>query len=95
VHQLLKRRGLIGNERSHDELLHDDEWWFTDLARELKVSHGKLRDWARRRWIHSPQTPIRGYGASTGQIPEPTIVVLCMFGLISAVMFVRRKRRTV
>ncbi|MGA2706701.1 MAG: hypothetical protein ABSH35_37300 [Isosphaeraceae bacterium] len=32
VHQLLKRRGLIGNERSHDELLGQHEWWLTDLA---------------------------------------------------------------
>ena len=36
IYQLLKRRGLIGNERSHDELLGQDEWWLTDLARELK-----------------------------------------------------------
>jgi DNA invertase Pin-like site-specific DNA recombinase len=61
VHQLLKRRGLIGNERSHDELLGKDEWWLTDLARELKMSHLKLRDWATRGWSHSRRTPIQGY----------------------------------
>ena len=48
VHQLLKRRGLMGNERSHDELRGQHEWWLTDLARELKMSHMKLRDWANR-----------------------------------------------
>ena len=59
IYQLLKRRGLIGNERSHDELLEDDEWWLTDLARELEMSHLKLRDWAKRGWVHSRKTPVQ------------------------------------
>src|SRR5439155_19611437 len=57
VYQLLKRRALIGNERSHDELLGEHEWWLTDLARELKMSHLKLRDWATRGWLHARRTP--------------------------------------
>ncbi|MGH7120368.1 MAG: hypothetical protein ACREFP_15495, partial [Acetobacteraceae bacterium] len=61
VHQLLKRRGLIGNERSHDELLGQQEWWLTELARELRMSHLKLRDWAKRGWVHSRKTPVQGY----------------------------------
>jgi len=61
VHQLLKRRGLIGNERSHDELLGKHESWLTDLARALKMSHLKLRDWAKRGWVHSRKTPVQGY----------------------------------
>lgn len=61
VHHLLKRRGLIGNERSHAELLGTHEWWLTDLARELQMSHLKLRDWAVRGWVHSRQTPVQGY----------------------------------
>jgi len=61
VHQLLKRRGLIGLERAHDELVGKDEWWLTDLARELKMSHLKLRDWARRGWLHARRTPIQRY----------------------------------
>ena len=32
----------------------------TDLARELKMSHLKLRDWARRGWVHSRRTPLQG-----------------------------------
>lgn len=60
VYQLLKRRALIGNERDHDELLGDEEWWLTDLARELKMSHLKLRDWAKRGWVHSRKTPVQG-----------------------------------
>ncbi len=60
VHQLLKRRGLIGNERAHDKLLGDEEWWLTDLARELEMSHMKLRDWAKRGWVHSRKTPVQG-----------------------------------
>lgn len=60
IYQLLKRRGLIGNERSHDELLGKHEWWLTDLARALKMSHLKLRDWADRGWVHSRKTPVQG-----------------------------------
>jgi DNA invertase Pin-like site-specific DNA recombinase len=61
VYQLLKRRGLIGNERAHPELLGQDEWWVADLARELGMSYGKLRDWAGRGWVHGRQTPAQGY----------------------------------
>ena len=61
VHQLLKRRGLIGNERMHNELLSPHEWWLTDLARELKMSHLKLRDWSVRGWVHCRKTPVQGY----------------------------------
>ena len=61
VYQLLKRRGLIGDERIHDELLGEHEWWLTDLARELKMSHLKLRDWASRGWLHARRTPVQGY----------------------------------
>jgi hypothetical protein len=60
VYQLLKRRCLIGDERSHNELLGRDEWWLTDLARELNMSHLKLRDWATRGWVHSRRTPVQG-----------------------------------
>jgi DNA invertase Pin-like site-specific DNA recombinase len=59
VYQLLKRRALIGNERAHNELLGEHEWWLTDLARELKMSHLKLRDWANRGWLHARRTPLQ------------------------------------
>lgn len=61
IYQLLKRRGLIGNERSHDELLGPKEWWLTDLARELQMSDDKLRDWSSRGWVHYRKTPVQGY----------------------------------
>jgi hypothetical protein len=61
VHQLLKRRGLIGNERLHNELIGRHEWWIADLARKLKMSHLKLRDWAVRGWVHNRRTPVQGY----------------------------------
>jgi DNA invertase Pin-like site-specific DNA recombinase len=60
IYQLLKRRGLIGNERSHDELLGKHEWWLTDLVRALQMSHLKLRDWANRGWVHSRKTAVQG-----------------------------------
>jgi hypothetical protein len=61
VYQRLKRRGFIGNERAHPELLGQDAWWVADLARELGMSYGKLRDWAGRGWVHGRQTPVQGY----------------------------------
>jgi DNA invertase Pin-like site-specific DNA recombinase len=61
VHRLLLRRGLIGNERNQDELLGDNEWWLTDLARELQMNALKLRDWATRGWLHSRRTAIQKY----------------------------------
>ena len=60
VYALLKRRGLSGNERQRGDMLGDCEWWITDLARKLKMSHMKLRDWARRGWVHARKTPIQG-----------------------------------
>src|SRR3990172_4232256 len=59
VESLIERRGLIGRERSHDELLGKDEWWLTGLARKLRMDHNKLRSWAVRGWIHGRQTPIQ------------------------------------
>jgi DNA invertase Pin-like site-specific DNA recombinase len=59
VYRLLLRRGLIGNERQHETLLGDQEWWLTDLARELQMSSLKLRDWAVRGWLHSRRTAIQ------------------------------------
>jgi len=61
IYQLLKRRGLIGDERCHDELLGDDEWWLSDLARKLEMCRYKLRDWAGRGWVHSRKTPIQNH----------------------------------
>jgi hypothetical protein len=61
VHRLLLRRGLAGNERQHNGLLGGNEWWLTDLARELQMSSLKLRDWAVRGWLHSRRTPIQKY----------------------------------
>jgi DNA invertase Pin-like site-specific DNA recombinase len=59
VEILLKRVGLTGRERSHDELLGDSEWWLTDLSRKLPMCPGKLRTWAIRGWVHGRQTPIQ------------------------------------
>jgi DNA invertase Pin-like site-specific DNA recombinase len=61
IYPLLKRGGLIGNERQHDELLGDNEWWLTELASALGMSCDKLRDWASRGWVHWRKTPRQGY----------------------------------
>ena len=59
VELLLRRGGLVGRERSREDLLGAGEWWLTDLARKLQMSHEKLRDWIGRGWIHGRQTPIQ------------------------------------
>jgi len=60
VNQLLRRRGVIADERANDELLGRHEWWLSDLADELKTTRGKLQEWALRGWVHGRQTPVRG-----------------------------------
>ena len=61
IYELLKRRGLIGNERNHDDQLGKHEWWLTELARALQMSDDKLRDWTVRGWVHFRKTPLQGY----------------------------------
>ena len=64
VHRLLRRGGLMGRERWHDELLGADEWWLADLAKRLNVSHRKLRDWVICGWVRGRQTPSSATGSS-------------------------------
>lgn len=59
LEQLLRRGGLVGRERSRDDLLGAGEWWLSDLARKLEMGHAKLRDWIIRGWVHGRQTPIQ------------------------------------
>ena len=61
VRQLLVRRGLIGNERTHGDSLGPNEWWLVDLASTLQMSPPKLRAWISRGWVAARQTPIQGY----------------------------------
>jgi DNA invertase Pin-like site-specific DNA recombinase len=59
VRKLMSRRGL--SDGGKDEgLLGEDEWWVSDLARELEVSGGKLRDWADRGWLRARRVSIHG-----------------------------------
>ena len=59
VRKLMSRRGL--SDGGKDEgLLGKDEWWVSDLARELGVSGGKLRDWAGRGWLHARRGSAHG-----------------------------------
>jgi len=60
VLELLRRRGVIADERMNDELLDRHEWWLSDLADELKTAISKLHSWALRGWINGRQTPVSG-----------------------------------
>jgi DNA invertase Pin-like site-specific DNA recombinase len=52
VRKLMSRRGLSDGGKDEGQL-GKDEWWVSDLARELGVSGGKLRDWAGRGWLQA------------------------------------------
>jgi DNA invertase Pin-like site-specific DNA recombinase len=60
VKRLLQLRGIVPNERAHDEMLGRHEWWLNDLADELKTSRWKIQGWAKRGWVHGRQTPAQG-----------------------------------
>jgi DNA invertase Pin-like site-specific DNA recombinase len=60
VNKLLKRRGVITNERANDGLLGRHEWWLSDLADELQTTPSKLLEFAWRGWVHGRQTPVHG-----------------------------------
>jgi hypothetical protein len=60
VNRLLQLRGIVPNERAHDELLGRHEWWLNDLADELKTTREKLQEWAKRGWLHGRKTPVQG-----------------------------------
>ncbi|HTT64876.1 MAG TPA: recombinase family protein [Bryobacteraceae bacterium] len=52
----LDRRGPRPRGMSEDRL-GPDEWWFTDLTRELRLPYATLYSWRRRGWIHARQLP--------------------------------------
>jgi hypothetical protein len=60
VNRLLLLRGIVPNERAHDEMLGRHEWWLNDLADELKICRVKLQGWAKRGWVNGRQTPAQG-----------------------------------
>jgi len=59
VRKLLSR-GDLTRGRIPTRQLDRHEWWLPDLARELRMSANKLRDWALRGWVRSRQIPPRG-----------------------------------
>jgi hypothetical protein len=60
VRQLLSRWQLTG-ERYDKVALGSDEWWLSDLARELTVSYGTVRRWIAQGWVHCRRTPQLAY----------------------------------
>lgn len=60
VTELLKRQGLIPDERSRDDLLGPHEWWLSDLAETLNTSRSKLQEWASRGWVLGRKTLVQG-----------------------------------
>ena len=60
VRQLLSRWQLSGKRHEH-VALSPEEWWLSDLARKLEVSHATLHRWIARRWVHCRRSPEHGY----------------------------------
>jgi hypothetical protein len=52
--------GELTRGRIATRQLNRHEWWLPDLARALRMSTNKLRDWALRGWVRSRQVPPRG-----------------------------------
>jgi hypothetical protein len=59
VRKLMSRRGLSDGGKDAGRL-GKDEWWLSDLARELGVADGKLRDWAARGWLRARRGSAHG-----------------------------------
>lgn len=60
VQKLLSRRGL-SSEKGKQDVLAADEWWLSDLARELKLPKETLRDWVRFGWVHARRSPLQHF----------------------------------
>jgi DNA invertase Pin-like site-specific DNA recombinase len=57
VRTLLSRQGLSPSRRTSPYPAGPgrDEWWISDLARELNVSHNGVRRWIDLGWVHARQ----------------------------------------
>jgi DNA invertase Pin-like site-specific DNA recombinase len=53
----LPRSGPRPRAKQADALLGPQEWWFSDLARQLDMPHPTLYSWLRRGWVHARQLP--------------------------------------
>jgi DNA invertase Pin-like site-specific DNA recombinase len=56
IGSLMRDLGLVG-ELFRDDLVGQDEWWITDLARKLGVIPSKIHYWAKQEWVHARRTP--------------------------------------
>lgn len=59
IRQLLSRGGLA-KDRSSRDLLGPHEQWLGELARQLRLTETKLRDWASRGWVHARKVDSQG-----------------------------------
>jgi hypothetical protein len=60
VRRLLVRCGLTTDDRKNTGPLIRHEWWLADLALELGMARGKLREWIERGWLRCRKTPAQG-----------------------------------
>jgi len=56
VGDLMRDLGLVG-ELFRGDLVGEDEWWITDLSRELGAIPQKVHYWVRQDWVHARRTP--------------------------------------
>jgi DNA invertase Pin-like site-specific DNA recombinase len=56
IGSLMRDLGLVG-ELFRDDLVENEEWWISDLARELGVIPQKIHYWVKQGWVHSRRTP--------------------------------------
>lgn len=56
IGELIRRLGLAG-ELFQENILKQNEWWISDLAKELGVIAVKIHYWVKHGWIHHRRTP--------------------------------------
>ena len=59
VRQLISRRRKVQRPRvMASQVLGENEWWMTDLSRQLQIPHPTLYSWIRRGWVNARQLPV-------------------------------------
>ena len=56
IGNLIRRLGLAG-ELFQENILKQNEWWISDLAKERGVIAVKIHYWVKHGWIHHRRTP--------------------------------------
>jgi DNA invertase Pin-like site-specific DNA recombinase len=60
IHQLVSRLGIPG-ESPQTIVLGPDEWWESDLARQMRMPQRTIHNWVLNGWVQYRRSPMRGF----------------------------------